>query len=54
MNDFLEWPGLQQVFRLESKTTFKKTGKVREKTTCGISSLSPVRADASGLFTLTR
>jgi len=54
MNDFLDWPGLQQVFRLDRKTTIKKTGVVREETVHGISSLSPDRADAVCLLTLTR
>lgn len=40
LQDFLDWPYLQQVFKLERKFTFFKTGKVREQVVYGFTSLS--------------
>jgi hypothetical protein len=40
LNDFLDWPFLQQVFRLERKVTLPKTGKTHCEVTYGITSLS--------------
>lgn len=40
LNDFLGWPYLQQVFKLERRFTFTKTGKVQSQIVYGITSLS--------------
>jgi predicted transposase YbfD/YdcC len=54
LNEYLDWPGVQQVFRLDRKTIILKTGEVRQKTVYGLTSLPPVRADADQLLQLTR
>jgi predicted transposase YbfD/YdcC len=51
---FSDWPGLQQVFRLDRKAIIQKSGEVRQDTIYGISSLSPERADAAQLLALNR
>jgi predicted transposase YbfD/YdcC len=40
LQDFLDWPYLQQVFKLERKFTSLKTGKVQEQVVYGFTSLS--------------
>jgi len=40
LNDFLNWPYLQQVFRLERRFLFTKTGEIQEQVGYGITSLS--------------
>jgi hypothetical protein len=40
LQDFLNWPYLQQVFKLERKFTFLKTGQVRGQVVYGSISLS--------------
>ncbi len=40
LNDFLNWPYLQQVFRLERCFVFTKTGEIQEQVIYGITSLS--------------
>ena len=52
--DYLNWPGLQQVFRLERTITIKKTGKQRHEVVYGITSLAPDQADAAKLLRLVR
>jgi predicted transposase YbfD/YdcC len=52
--DYLDWPGLQQVFRLERTITIKKTGQQRHEVVYGISSLAPDQADAARLLRLVR
>jgi predicted transposase YbfD/YdcC len=54
LNDYLDWPGVQQVFRLDRKTTLLKTGEIRTETVYGLTSLSAQRADAAQLQELTR
>lgn len=54
LNDYLDWPGLQQVFRLDRKTIILKTGKVRTQVVYGLTSLSSQRAGANQLLTLIR
>jgi len=39
LQDFLDWPYLQQVFKLERKFTYLKTGEVQEQVTYGFTSL---------------
>ena len=54
LNDYVDWPGLQQVFRLDRKTVILKTGEVRQETVYGLTSLSFIRAGADRLLQLTR
>jgi predicted transposase YbfD/YdcC len=51
---YLDWPGHQQVFRLERTVTLKKTGVQRHEVVYGITSLSPHCADAARLLRLDR
>jgi len=44
LKDFLDWPFLQQVFKLERHVTFQKTGKTRHETIYGVTSLSAEKA----------
>jgi predicted transposase YbfD/YdcC len=52
--DYLRWPGLQQVFRLERTITVKKTGKPRHEVVYGMTSLTSAKADAARLLRLVR
>jgi predicted transposase YbfD/YdcC len=52
--DYLLWPGLQQVFRVERTVTIKKTGKQRHQVVYGVTSLAPAQADAARLLRLVR
>lgn len=54
LNDYLDWPGFQQVFRLDRKTTILKTGDIRTQTVYGLTSLLPQQVDAAQLLALTR
>lgn len=54
LNEYLDWPGVQQVFRLERKTIILKTGEVRQEIVYGLTSLPPERASAAQLLHLTR
>jgi predicted transposase YbfD/YdcC len=51
---YSDWPGLQQVFRLEHTVRSKKTGVQHHETTYGVTSLSQPRADARRLLLPTR
>ena len=52
LRDMLDWPGQQQVFSIERRTIYVKTGEVREETAYGVTSLDPDRADAAKLQSL--
>ncbi len=54
LQDFLDWPYLQQVFKLERKFTFLKTNKVQEQIVYGFTSLSREKITPSQLLTLIR
>mgnify|MGYP003290600648 CR=1 FL=1 len=54
LNEFLDWPFLQQVFQLERFTTILKTGKTRHETVYGITSLSAQQASPSHLLQMLR
>lgn len=54
LNDFIIWPGAQQVFRLDRQTVIQKTGVVREDTVYGLTSLTPDRANSDQLLALVR
>jgi predicted transposase YbfD/YdcC len=54
LNDFLDWPFLQQVFKLERIITVSKTGKTRHEIVYGITSLSAEQASPSHLLHMLR
>ena len=54
LNDFLDWPFLQQVFQLERTITVSKTGKTRHEIVYGITSLSAEQASPWQLLTMLR
>lgn len=54
LNDYLDWPYVQQVFRLDRHTQCVKTGVVTDETIYGITSLSPERAGPQQLLSLAR
>lgn len=54
LNDYLDWPGLQQVFHLDRKTITLKTGEVHTETAYGLTSLTAQRAGAAQLQGLVR
>jgi hypothetical protein len=41
LNDYVQWPGLAQVFRLERQVIVQATGELRKEVTYGLTSLSP-------------
>ena len=49
-HEFLDWPGVQQVFMLERKVTNVNTGHSRRETVYGFTSCSPAKADAQQLL----
>jgi predicted transposase YbfD/YdcC len=54
LNDFLDWPFLQQVFQLQRTITISKTGKTRKETVYGITSLSAEQASPVQLLEMLR
>jgi predicted transposase YbfD/YdcC len=54
LNDFLEWPFLQQVFKLERFVTILKTRRTRHEIVYGITSLSAEQASSSQLLQMLR
>jgi predicted transposase YbfD/YdcC len=52
LTDYLDWPGAQQVFRLER--TWREHGEPQRTRRYGITSLAPAQADADRLLTLRR
>ncbi|MBU0490388.1 MAG: ISAs1 family transposase [Chloroflexi bacterium] len=54
LQDYLDWPGHQQVFRLDRYTRILKTGARQMETVYGLTSLAPQRAGAADLLALTR
>jgi predicted transposase YbfD/YdcC len=51
---YSDWPGLQQVFQLERSVTYKKSGRQRQETVYGVTSLSVAQADPARLLCLCR
>ncbi len=49
-----DWPGAQQVFRIERQRVFIRTGLVEEETVYGVTSLRADHADAARLLGLAR
>jgi predicted transposase YbfD/YdcC len=54
LNDFLDWPFLQQVFKLERTATICKTGKERREILYGVTSLSAEAASPAQLLQMMR
>jgi predicted transposase YbfD/YdcC len=54
LNDYLDWPFLQQVFKLERQVTIQKTGKTRHETVFGITSLPADQASPAQLLPMLR
>lgn len=54
LNDFLDWPFLQQVFQLQRTITIAKTGKTRNEIVYGITSLSAEQASPAQLLNMLR
>jgi predicted transposase YbfD/YdcC len=50
LKDYLDWPYLEQVFKLERRFIDLKTGQVTEQTAYGLTSLPPKRASAEQLL----
>lgn len=49
-HEFLDWPGVQQVFMLEREVAHVNTGQSRRETVYGLTSCSPAKADAEQLL----
>ena len=54
LKGYSDWPGLEQVFRLERRRVAAHRGKVEIEVVYGLTSLSPERASAAWLLYLTR
>lgn len=54
LNEYSDWPGLAQVFKLERHTLIYSTGQMRHQTVYGITSLSPEEASPARLLHLMR
>lgn len=54
LKDFLDWPYLEQVFKLERHFIFTKTGKVQEQVVYGITSLAREKITPQALLQMTR
>jgi len=54
LNDFLDWPFLQQVFKLERFVTIQKTRQTRHEIIYGITSLSAEQASPGQLLKMLR
>jgi predicted transposase YbfD/YdcC len=54
LKDFLDWPYLEQVFKLERRFIFTKTGEVQEQVVYGITSLSREEVSPQTLLQMTR
>ena len=51
LNDYLDWQGVAQAFKLTRRFVHLSTGEIQEQTLYGITSLSPEAADAEALLT---
>ena len=54
LKDYLDWPGAEQVFKLDRRFVYVKENRVREETSYGITSLSVNRANPKRLLELIR
>jgi predicted transposase YbfD/YdcC len=54
LRDYCDWPGLEQVFKIERTVVDKRNGKTHTEVHYGITSLTPAEADAQRLAALVR
>jgi predicted transposase YbfD/YdcC len=54
LNDYLDWPSVQQVFKLERRFVHSTTGKIHHETQYGLTSLSAEQANPAKLLALVR
>jgi len=54
LKDYLDWPYLEQVFKLERRSTSLKTGEIREQVVYGITSLAREEITLDKLLHMTR
>ena len=54
LQDYLDWPGAQQVFRVVRRVVIKRTGEVRRETVYGVTSLRPTQLTAAQLLRVLR
>lgn len=54
LNDYLEFPGIGQVFCIEREVTGKKSGKSSTETVYGLTSHTPATADAAKILAYNR
>jgi predicted transposase YbfD/YdcC len=54
LNEYVDFPGVQQVFRVQRRVIEKRTGVLTTQTVYGVTSLSPGEADAAQLLTYVR
>jgi predicted transposase YbfD/YdcC len=54
LNGYSDWPGLEQVFRLERERITSKSGRYQQEITYGLTSLPPAEASPARLLALTR
>lgn len=54
LNDYLDWPGLGQVFKLERRFTTRATGAVKREVHYGLTSLTAAEASPERLLEIVR
>jgi predicted transposase YbfD/YdcC len=54
LKGYSDWPGLEQVFRLDRQRIDLKTGEIEEEVVYGLTSLSPMEASPVRLLEITR
>lgn len=54
LNEYSDWPGLAQVFKLERQVVVQRTGEVRRQTVYGVTSLTTPAAPPERLLALMR
>ena len=54
LNNYLDWPGVQQVFKMERRFTHSSTGKIHPETQYGITSLYAEEANPQRMLELVR
>lgn len=54
LQDYLDWPGAQQVFRVVRRVVTKRTGEVRRETVYGVTSLGPTQVTAAEVLRVLR
>jgi len=54
LKDYLDWPYVEQVFKLDYRALNPSTGEIQQETVYGLTSLSPQQADPARLLELKR